>query len=113
MQAARTYMKLGLSHQNAFEYRRARETYEKGFVFWQRAGEIQRQAELPPAPHALRLGTVEPTSIDPAVIADTASAEVTHQLFCGLVALDDELPSCRTSHKVGKSLKMAAAIFST
>ena len=90
-ETARTYMKLGLSHHNAFEYRRARETYEKGFVLWQRAGEIQRQAELPPAPHALRLDTAEPVSIDPAVIADAASAEVTYQLFCGLVALDDEL----------------------
>ena len=90
-ETARTYMKLGLSHHNAFEYRRARETYDKGFVLWQRAGKIQRQAELPSAPHALRLDTAEPVSIDPAVIADTASAEVTYQLFCGLVALDDEL----------------------
>ena len=47
-EAARTYMKLGLSHHNAFEYHRAREAYEKGFSLWQRANKIQRRTDLPP-----------------------------------------------------------------
>ena len=60
-EAARTYMKLGLSHHNAFEYRRSREAYEKGFALsQQRTGELRRQAVLPPAPHALRLDIMEP-----------------------------------------------------
>ncbi|MCB0205334.1 MAG: AAA family ATPase [Anaerolineae bacterium] len=90
-EAARTCMKLGLAHHNAFDYRAARETFNRGFDLWQLASDITREAELSPAPHALRWDIPEPASIDPAGANDAYSEQVMNLLFCGLVALDEEL----------------------
>ena len=42
-QAARTCMRLGLTHQNAFEHPKARQAFDKGFALWQRT-EVDLQA---------------------------------------------------------------------
>jgi len=89
--AARTLMKLGLTHHNDFDFRAARQAYEEGFILWQRAGEIEPTDPLPPAPHALRPAMGEPPTLDPGLAADSASAAVIDQLFSGLVELSPEM----------------------
>jgi ABC-type oligopeptide transport system substrate-binding subunit len=88
--AARTLMRLGLTYHNAFDFRQARQAYQEGFVLRQRAGERQ-PATLPPAPHALRLGWQEPTTLDPAMMYDLFSVVVIEQLFSGLVEQTPEM----------------------
>jgi ABC-type oligopeptide transport system substrate-binding subunit/class 3 adenylate cyclase len=89
--AARTLMKLGLTHHNAFAFRRSRQAYEEGFSLWQRAAEAQSAIPLPPAPHALRVARAEPPTLDPGLCADSASASVIDQLFSGLVETSPEM----------------------
>ncbi len=91
--AARVLMKLGLAHHLAFDFRRARQAYHKGFVLWQRAAEAQIQApgSPRPAPHALRVNWSEPLTLDPALADDVVSASVIEQLFSGLVELSPEM----------------------
>ena len=89
--AARTLMKLGLTYHTAFQFRQARQAYQEGFALWQRAGEMELAGSPPPAPHALRVDTGEPTTLDPTVEYDTRSARVVKQLFSGLVTLSPEI----------------------
>jgi ABC-type oligopeptide transport system substrate-binding subunit len=89
--AARTLMKLGLTHHIAFAFRRARQAYEEGFVLWQRAGEVQPAVPPPPAPHALRVSWADPRTLDPTRIGDATSACVIEQLFSGLVERTPEM----------------------
>jgi oligopeptide transport system substrate-binding protein len=89
--AARTLMKLGLTYHTAFQFRNARQAYEEGFALWQRAGEMEPVVPPPPVPHALRVSTVEPTTLDLTVADNARSREVIGQLFSGLVALSPEL----------------------
>jgi ABC-type oligopeptide transport system substrate-binding subunit/DNA-binding SARP family transcriptional activator len=88
--AARTLMKLGLTHHTAFEFRRARQAYEEGFALWQRAGEMESTVH-PAAPHALRIACVDPLTLDPSLAADADSGAVIYQLFSGLVGLSPEM----------------------
>jgi ABC-type oligopeptide transport system substrate-binding subunit len=79
-QAARTLMKLGLTHHTAYEFRESREAYEEGFALWQRASTARPAHALPPAPHYLRLSVnYDPGSLDP-----TKTAPIP-PIFCGLV----------------------------
>jgi len=90
--AARTLMKMGLTHHNAFNFRQARQAYDEGFALWQRAGEAEPVVPLPPAPHALRIDRFPPpTVLDQAVAEDVFSGCVIEQLFSGLVELDPEM----------------------
>jgi ABC-type oligopeptide transport system substrate-binding subunit/class 3 adenylate cyclase/tetratricopeptide (TPR) repeat protein len=89
--AARTLMKLGLTHHTAFDYPQARQAYEEGFVLWQQVGQTEPAAPPPPAPHALRLAEEEPLSLDPGLASDIKSGNVIDQLFSGLVELSPEL----------------------
>ncbi len=87
--AARTLMKLGLTHHSAFDFQASRQAYEEGFALWQRAGEGQEVA-LPPAPHAFRmdrLGGDTLATLDPAM----DSPSLLSQLFSGLVELSAEM----------------------
>jgi ABC-type oligopeptide transport system substrate-binding subunit len=84
-QAARTWMKLGLTHHGAFNFRQAREAYNEGFSMWQQAGALQPAAPPPQAPHAFRLAGFEPGTLDPCRAGDADSFEVTGRLFSGLV----------------------------
>jgi tetratricopeptide (TPR) repeat protein/predicted Ser/Thr protein kinase len=88
---ARTLMKLGLTYHNAFEFGKARQAYEEGFVLWQRVGEVEPTAPPPPAPHALRVAVLEPPTLDPSLATDYASASIINQLFSGLVELSPEM----------------------
>ena len=90
--AARTLMSLGLTHHNAFDFRKAREVYEEGFALWQRAASMARVIPLTPAPHALRTHwTDAATRLDPAFADAQGSIELVQQLFSGLVALSPEM----------------------
>jgi hypothetical protein len=82
--SARMLMKLGLAYHNAFRYEEAHRANEEGFRLWQRAAETA-PARLPPAPHALRLGSFVPLSLDP-----TLGSGV-WELFSGLVELTPEV----------------------
>jgi oligopeptide transport system substrate-binding protein len=89
--AARTLMKLGLTHHTGFDFQRARRAYREGFALWQRAGKM-REGPLPRAPHALRMHWFPPPStLDPAMAEDIFSAAVIGQLFSGLVAHSSEM----------------------
>ncbi|NIN69145.1 MAG: AAA family ATPase, partial [Anaerolineae bacterium] len=88
--AARTLMKLGLTHHTAFDFGAARQAYEEGFALWQRAGATRPGDPPPPAPHALRVQWDRPTSLDPAMVLDVDSIAPVDQLFSGLLALNAE-----------------------
>ncbi len=85
-QAARTLMKLGLTHDLSFDFQGARQAYERGFALWQRAAETQPE-DLSPVPHPLRLLTSDPTTLDPTLADETISSAKIFQLFSGLVEL--------------------------
>jgi ABC-type oligopeptide transport system substrate-binding subunit len=89
--AARTLMKLGLTYHTAFQFRHARQAYQEGFTLWQRAAEQKLATPPLPAPHALRVNAVEPTTLDLSVADNTRSREVIGQLYSGLVALSPEM----------------------
>jgi ABC-type oligopeptide transport system substrate-binding subunit/class 3 adenylate cyclase len=89
--AARTWMKLGLTHHTAFDFRRARHAMEEGFALRQRAGELEPAAPPPPAPHALRKSSLDFTTLDPAMSGDINSGVVIDHLFSGLVDVSPEL----------------------
>jgi ABC-type oligopeptide transport system substrate-binding subunit len=87
--AARTLMKLGLAHHNAFAFRRSRQAYEEGSALWQRAASAWSAVALPPAPHALRVSVRDVVTLDRALT--TEANPVIGQLFCGLVELTPEM----------------------
>ena len=90
--AARTQMKLGLTYDSAFDFRRARQAYEAGFALWQRSSQRAATGSLPPAPHALRVaGTSDPQTLDPGLCHDADGARAIWQLFSGLVGHTPEL----------------------
>jgi oligopeptide transport system substrate-binding protein len=89
--AARTLMKLGLTHHIAFDFRRARQAYEEGFALWRLAAEVE--PAIPPslAPHALRVFWLNLPTVDPTMTSHAASSAVINQLFSGLVESGPEL----------------------
>ncbi|MFN2140280.1 MAG: ABC transporter substrate-binding protein, partial [Candidatus Promineifilaceae bacterium] len=90
--AARTLMKLGLTYHNAFAFRRARQAYQEGFAFWQRASSAPPRAQPGEAPHPLRVDWREdPTTLDPALADETHTSAVIDQLFSGLVELSPQM----------------------
>lgn len=88
--AARTLMKLGLTYHIAFDFRKARDAYEEGFVLWQRTAE-NAASNLPVAPHPLHIALPTPVTLDPGRYTDDASADVIYQLFSGLVQLSNDM----------------------
>lgn len=94
---ARTLMKLGLTYHNAFAFEKSRLAYEEAFVERQRSvesGAAERTADLPEAPHPVRLPvSILPSTIDPAFATDSYSMFAISLLFRGLLELaeDDEL----------------------
>ena len=89
--AARTLMKLGLTHHLAYNFEDARQAYEEGFALLLRAGEEIDEGLMEPAPHPLRNDhLIEPSTLDPALAFDAYSADVIAQLFSGLVTLTPE-----------------------
>ncbi|MGD2148808.1 MAG: ABC transporter substrate-binding protein, partial [Anaerolineae bacterium] len=86
-QAARTLMKLGLTYDSSFDFRRARAAYDEAFALWQRASSVEPASRLPPVPHALRLVWPNVRTLDPTRCTSGVSGEVIDQLFSGLVEL--------------------------
>jgi len=89
--AARTYMKLGLAYHSAFEFEESRQAYEQGFLYWQRASEGRSREDLPKAPHALRLASIRPPTLDPGFVDDTTSGSFIDQLFSGLIEFASDM----------------------
>jgi oligopeptide transport system substrate-binding protein len=90
--AARTLMKLGLTHHLAYNFEHARQAYEEGFALLQRAGEAVDEGLLNTAPHPLRVdSSIDPTTLDPTMAYDTYSMDVIMHLFSGLVTHTSEL----------------------
>jgi ABC-type oligopeptide transport system substrate-binding subunit/predicted Ser/Thr protein kinase len=90
-QSARTFMKLGLTYHNAFEFKAARQAYEEGFALWRQAGEAEPTVRPPSAPHALRVSGSDPLTLDSTMAGDGDSAAVIEELFSGLVARSPEM----------------------
>jgi ABC-type oligopeptide transport system substrate-binding subunit/DNA-binding SARP family transcriptional activator len=88
--AARTLMKLGLTHHNAFDFVRARRAYDEGFAMWRRAA-VARPAPGCRPTQVLRVRWVEPTTLDPALVGDSDTDALLAHLFSGLVDLSAEL----------------------
>jgi ABC-type oligopeptide transport system substrate-binding subunit/class 3 adenylate cyclase len=87
---ARSLMKLGLTHQAAFEHEAARKAFDEGFDIWQNLPDLlQGSTTLPGA--TFRYLAYPPTTLDPGKAADTMSTGFIQQLFCGLVELTPEL----------------------
>lgn len=82
--AGRTLMKLGLTHHQAFQYRRAQLAFDEGFHLWQQAGAHLPAAQLLPA-GTLRVCARPPLTLDPALDMDFDSWIVIQHLFAGLV----------------------------
>jgi ABC-type oligopeptide transport system substrate-binding subunit len=89
--AARTFMKLGLTYHNAFDFKASRQAYDEGFALWRQAGEVEPTLRPQPAPHALRVSWSDPLTLDPTMAGDGASAAVIEELFSGLVARSPEM----------------------
>lgn len=90
-QAARLLMKLGLTHHNAFQFEAARQSYDKGFILWQRARTAKRSETPSRSPHPLRLLKSEPITLDPSLATDMRSQIIYDQLFSSLVELNSEM----------------------
>lgn len=88
--AARTLMKLGLTHHLAFNFPQARQAYAEGFTLWQRV-EMNQPASPSPAPHPFRTVWFNPPTLDPTMAGDDTSLTVITQIFSGLVAFSPEL----------------------
>jgi oligopeptide transport system substrate-binding protein len=90
-QAARALMKLGLAHNNAFDFVQSRHAYQEGFSLWQQTSLTQSAESAQPAPHALRMRIDEPISLDPGFAFDTGSGIFIEQFYCGLLQLTVEM----------------------
>ncbi len=98
---ARVLMKLGLTHQIAFEFDQAQQAFDRAFAIWKRprpAGEAGPVARREPGPletagskiRQLRLIWRDPPSIDPTMGGYSMTAPIAMQLFSGLVAFGTE-----------------------
>jgi oligopeptide transport system substrate-binding protein len=102
--AARTLMKLGLTYHSTFDFQGSHRAYEEAFALWQRGSETPAE-RLQPAPHPLRVGACELSSLDPTLATDTDSSLVIEQLFSGLVEMTsdgDILPGVASSWEISE-----------
>jgi oligopeptide transport system substrate-binding protein len=83
--AARTLMKVGLTHHNGCAFGQARRAYGEGFALWRYAGQAGPSRSLPPAPHALRVFWLNLPTLDPTMSNHAGLMVTTSQLFRGLV----------------------------
>jgi ABC-type oligopeptide transport system substrate-binding subunit/DNA-binding SARP family transcriptional activator len=89
-QAARTLMKLGITHHHAFEFEQARTAYDQAFHLWQQ-GARKPAGQRPPASRPLRIRWLEPDVLDPALATDVHTNCLMAHLFSGLVALAPDM----------------------
>jgi ABC-type oligopeptide transport system substrate-binding subunit len=84
--AARTLIKLGLTHHTIFEFSQASKAFDEGNILYQHANRVTI-VNVSTASHALRIDWEALSTFDPALSNDIASAEVNNQLFSGLLLL--------------------------
>jgi ABC-type transport system substrate-binding protein len=89
--AARTSMKLGLTYNNAFNFKAARQAYEDGFKLWQQIITLKPLTPPPPAPHPLKVAAFKPETLDFRIVIDTPSVSLLYQLFSGLIEVGPEM----------------------
>ncbi|MGD8858206.1 MAG: AAA family ATPase, partial [Chloroflexota bacterium] len=85
---ARTWMRLGLTYHNAFDYGRSRQAYERGFAIWHQVG-LGSQASRAGAP--LNVWLISPDTLDPPYAYSSIGAIWLLQLFSGLVEVNDQM----------------------
>jgi ABC-type oligopeptide transport system substrate-binding subunit len=88
--AARSLMKLGLTHQTAFDYQRARAVFDEGFELWKRSIDSISPSKGTVGGR-IRYARTEPTTLDPGLSYDSNSGRIIRHLFCGLVELTPDL----------------------
>jgi len=88
--AACTLIKIGLTYHTAFEFQKARQSFQEGFALWQRAGEVETYVPFLPAPHALKMNWEQLSTLDPTISFDVSDSML-WQLFNGLVDDSQEL----------------------
>ncbi len=87
--AARTLMRLGLTHHIAFDFDRAAQAYAQGFTLRRQTA---RQAARPAAgSQVLRVDWPALSTLDPALAQNANSGGVIEQLFSGLATWDPDL----------------------
>jgi oligopeptide transport system substrate-binding protein len=85
--AARTLMKLGLTHNAAFQFQQAQKAYEDGFYLWQQTSRSLQSKPLSISPQTFRTRWPEPKTLDSAKNTYTVTTTFISQLFSGLVEL--------------------------
>ncbi len=92
-QAARTWMRIALAYQGAFQFEQAQRAYARSFSLWQKANAAAQERTLhrPIAPHPLRMAQLGPTTLDPTMAEDEYSVSLIEQLFVGLVELGPDM----------------------
>jgi oligopeptide transport system substrate-binding protein len=88
--AARTLMKLGLTHHTAYEFERSRNAYEEAFALWRPTRDTAPR-ETPLVPRTLRVSMWDPQTLDPGRCFEADGGYVIDQLFSGLVELTPQL----------------------
>jgi ABC-type transport system substrate-binding protein/transcriptional regulator with XRE-family HTH domain len=88
LELGRALMKLGLTHQLAFDHARATAAYDEAFGLLPRRVPIDH---LGAASATLRMAWRDPPSLDPTLGGYTVTAPVTTQLFRGLVRFGPDL----------------------
>ena len=84
--AARTLMKIGLTHHTAFDYQRSRQAYDEGFTLFQRSGKRRPDTASLPAPQDLRIDwESEPVTLDPNKTLDRPTSQLLDLVFSGLL----------------------------
>jgi len=86
--AARTLMKLGLMYHANLEFVQSKKAYDEGFILWASYNQAQPVSSLVPAPHSLRTTLKFLVTLDRAIQNLTTVAQISYQIFSGLVAYD-------------------------
>ena len=91
-EAARTMMKIGLTHHNASNFELARLINQEAFRLWQQASQHIINGSLSPAPHPLRIAAENLSgSLDPAMAKESPRKSILQQLFSGLMRMGPNL----------------------
>jgi ABC-type oligopeptide transport system substrate-binding subunit len=82
--AARTLMKLGLTHHNAAQYKEARQAYQEATEMWRQAARLA-PSTMSPATKPLKLIWPESELLDPTRVNNMVSSTILENLFSGLL----------------------------
>jgi ABC-type oligopeptide transport system substrate-binding subunit/DNA-binding SARP family transcriptional activator/tetratricopeptide (TPR) repeat protein len=86
--AARALMKLGLMYHSNLEFDQSKKAYDEGFILWASYNQTQPVSSLVPAPHSLRTTLKFLVTLDRTIQNLTTVAQISYQIFSGLVAYD-------------------------